>query len=308
MVLLSTQQARTAQPRLAATNVLRRACACGQHTWGGECPACRQKKGPTLQRAAVRTDSAAAGAVPPIVHEVLQSPGQPLDPETRTFMEPRFGQDLSRVRVHANARAAESAWAVNARAYTVGNAIVFGAGFYAPQNPDGRRLLAHELSHVVQQRPGSSTPAGPIALGAADSSTEREADSLADRVTGHHHGPEREPTTHVRTETASRGVATLQRDFFSSSSSADGGADAGVDAGTVGGTDAGTDAGSAASCKVDVRATHIGGILSGLPIWHLFVVYTDTSGTEYFFRGGPGGSCSGVAAGTHGTVISTRGP
>ncbi|WP_290884039.1 DUF4157 domain-containing protein [Fischerella sp.] len=78
--------------------------------------------------------------VPPIVHEVLYSPGYSLDPETRSFMESRFGHDFSSVRVHTDAKAAESA-----------HAIVFGTGQYAPGTPTGQRLLAHELTHVVQQ-------------------------------------------------------------------------------------------------------------------------------------------------------------
>ena len=67
-------------------------------------------------------------------------------------MEPRFGHDFSGVRVHTDARAAESAWSVNALAYTVGRDVVFGTGQYAPGTSGGRRLLAHELTHVVQQQ------------------------------------------------------------------------------------------------------------------------------------------------------------
>jgi len=93
---------------------------------------------------------------PAIVHEVLRSPGQPLDASTRAFMEPRFGHDFSQVRVHTNAKAVESARAVNALAYTVEKDVVFGAGQYEPATSEGRRLLAHELTHVVQQR---QTPA-----------------------------------------------------------------------------------------------------------------------------------------------------
>jgi hypothetical protein len=90
-------------------------------------------------------------SVPPIVHEVLRSSGRPLDPATRAFMEPRFGHDFSRVRVHEGARAAESARAVNALAYTVGNDIILGAGRYAPEKTIGKQLLAHELTHTIQQ-------------------------------------------------------------------------------------------------------------------------------------------------------------
>jgi outer membrane protein OmpA-like peptidoglycan-associated protein len=114
--------------------------------------------------------------VPPIVHDVLQSPGQPLDAAMRAEMEPRFHHDFSRVRVHADARAAESARHVSARAYTVGSQIVFGAGEYPLRAEDGRKLLAHELTHVVQQRGGESRTSQPLQLGAADSTAEREAE------------------------------------------------------------------------------------------------------------------------------------
>jgi hypothetical protein len=90
-------------------------------------------------------------SVPPIVHDVLHSSGQPLDISTRAYMEPHFGYDFSGVRVHADDRAAASARAVNALAYTVGRDVVFGAEQYAPGTIAGKRLLAHELTHVVQQ-------------------------------------------------------------------------------------------------------------------------------------------------------------
>lgn len=96
--------------------------------------------------------------LPPVVQEVLRAPGQPLEPATRAFMESRFGHDFSRVRVHTDAKAAESARAVNARAYTVGRDVVFGEGGYAPDTSDGRRLMAHELAHVVQQGRGGLAP------------------------------------------------------------------------------------------------------------------------------------------------------
>jgi hypothetical protein len=129
--------------------ILQRQCACGQHAGGGECEECRKKREGTIQRAAV--SSAPVNAVPPSVHDVLSSPGQPLDAETRAFMEPRFGHDFSAVRVHTDGRAAESARAVNALAYTVGRDVVFGGGEYKPRTSEGKRLLAHELTHVVQQ-------------------------------------------------------------------------------------------------------------------------------------------------------------
>src|SRR6266545_7306830 len=86
--------------------LLQRKCACGNHTVaGGECEACRKKREASVQRAAV--SASAVGDVPPVVHEVLRAPGQPLDTATRAFMEPRFGHDFSGVRVHTDARATE---------------------------------------------------------------------------------------------------------------------------------------------------------------------------------------------------------
>jgi hypothetical protein len=88
---------------------------------------------------------------PPIVNEVLDAFGRPLDAATRAFMEPRFGHDFSQVRVHTDNRAAESSRSVDAVAYTVGKHVVFGAGQYQPDTPRGTALLAHELAHVKQQ-------------------------------------------------------------------------------------------------------------------------------------------------------------
>lgn len=131
-----------------APGVLQRKCACGNHTGaGGECDECGKKE--TLQRKA--TSKGFVGQVPAIVNEVLRSPGQPLDVQTRAFFEPRFGHDFSQVRLHADAKAAESARAVNALAYTVGSEVVFGPGRFSPTTTEGRLLLTHELTHVVQQ-------------------------------------------------------------------------------------------------------------------------------------------------------------
>jgi len=109
----------------------------------------------------------AAAEAPPIVHEVLNTPGQPLDAAARTFFEPRFDRSLEPVRIHASARASESARAVGARAFTVGNNIVFGSTEYAPTTNAGRHLLAHELAHVAQQGEGSELrrSCGPEAIG-----------------------------------------------------------------------------------------------------------------------------------------------
>lgn len=90
-------------------------------------------------------------SVHPAVHKVLHSPGRPLDPNIRGFMEPRFARDFSQVRMHTGRLASDSANAVSARAYTVGNHIVFGKQEFSPATQGGRRLIAHELAHVVQQ-------------------------------------------------------------------------------------------------------------------------------------------------------------
>ncbi len=103
------------------------------------------------------------GAAPDVVDEVLGSPGQPLDTATRGFFEPRFGCDFGGVRVHTDDRAAQSADAVQARAYTVGNHVVFARGQFSPGSNAGRRLLAHEFAHVAQQSGARRRGAGAIA-------------------------------------------------------------------------------------------------------------------------------------------------
>jgi hypothetical protein len=107
-----------------------------------------------LQTKHIGSSEAGKTSAPPIVHEVLASLGQPLNPATRAFMEPRFGYDFTRVRLHTDPLAARSAESVAAQAYTVGSDVVFGAGRYSPTTGDGQRLLAHELAHVMQQRSG----------------------------------------------------------------------------------------------------------------------------------------------------------
>jgi hypothetical protein len=131
---------------------------------------------------AVRSVSAepVTTTAPPIVGAVLRSGGEALRAADRNFMESRFGQDFSHVRVHTNARAADSATAVNARAYTVGRDIVFGPGEYAPESESGRRVLAHELTHVVQQ--GADNTGGPIELGSPGDPREMQAEQRAHSV------------------------------------------------------------------------------------------------------------------------------
>jgi hypothetical protein len=120
--------------------------------------------GPPIARVALQTSSNGsheenAASAPPIVGEVLGSPGKPLDADTRDFMQQRLGRDFGDVRLHTDARAAASADAVNATAFTVGHDIVFASGAYSPDTPSGRELIAHELTHVVQQGAARALPA-----------------------------------------------------------------------------------------------------------------------------------------------------
>jgi len=131
---------------------LRRKCSCGGSS-EEECPECRIKR-VALQRLSSGGD--AGLEAPSIVDDVLATPGQPLAESARRTLEPGFGQDFSHVRVHEGSKAAESASAVNAVAYTVGNHIVFAAGQYAPETKDANRQLAHELTHTVQQTGGTA--------------------------------------------------------------------------------------------------------------------------------------------------------
>lgn len=161
--------------------MLQRTCDCGEHTGGGECEGCKKKKKTSLQRHATGSGPAMS---PSIVGEVLRSAGHPLDSETQDFFAPRFGQDFSQVRVHTDAKASESARAVNALAYTVGNNIVFRSDAYAPSAPQGRKLLAHELTHVVQQQNADvSSVQYSLEVGPVEDRFEHEAEWMAERVT-----------------------------------------------------------------------------------------------------------------------------
>jgi hypothetical protein len=133
--------------------LVQRKCACGGAAGAsGECEECRKKKEGLVQR---KTEGGTESATAPtVVHEVLDSSGQPLDAATRAFLEPRFGHSFEDVRIHTDEQAAEAARSVDALAFTVGRDVVFGAGQYAPGTLNGKRLLAHELTHVVQQRSG----------------------------------------------------------------------------------------------------------------------------------------------------------
>lgn len=187
------------------TSLLQRKCACGGSAGlDGECEECRNKR--LQRRSANGTEST---TVPPIVHEVLRSPGQPLDPQMRAFFESRFGHDFSKVRVHTDTRAAESAKAVNARAYTVGRDMVFNASQYTPTTSNGRKLLAHELSHVVQQSRVSEY--GYLEIGDLNSPQEHEASTIAEQPMTQSSVPKRTtiPLTSVSAGTIQRGDPPL---------------------------------------------------------------------------------------------------
>jgi hypothetical protein len=166
-----------------------------------------QALGRLLRQARHGAPEASVGSLaPPIVHEVLSDPGQPLDASTRSFMESRFAHDFSRVRVHADAKSATSAQAVSSLAYTVGSDVVFGQNQYAPGTPSGRRLLAHELTHVVQQSPAPPPKGTSLQLNEPHDAGEQHAEATASRVCSGlaPTGPASVPA---------RGYSTIQRDM-----------------------------------------------------------------------------------------------
>ena len=121
-----------------------------------------------------------------LVRDTLHGCGQPLEPATQSEMSRRTGHDLSQVRVHTNARASASARAMDAMAYTVGRHIVFGDGMYRPRTGEGQRLLAHELTHVIQQSAGDVPPADVLMrpMGAGADGAEREANAASEDILG----------------------------------------------------------------------------------------------------------------------------
>jgi hypothetical protein len=143
-----------------------RSCACG-----GTCSACASTSSakasakPKLDQSMrhheqlhmkrVPQSDAGNTVAPGIVHDVLNSPGTPIDSNTRSFMESHFGYDFGAVRIHSDSTAATSAREVNAKAYTVGRHIAMGKDQYAPHTFEGRKLLGHELTHVVHQAGGA---------------------------------------------------------------------------------------------------------------------------------------------------------
>lgn len=170
------------------SGLLQRKCACGG-TPGptGECEGCRKKR--EARRLQRKTRNSEPGTrndsgVPPIVYEVLRSPGQPLDTKARAFMEPRFGHDFSKVRIHTDTRASESARVVHSLAYTVGRQVVFAAGQYGLGTTSGRQLLAHELTHTIQQSSNMQGLQEELRTTASDDMAEREAEA-ASRTIAH---------------------------------------------------------------------------------------------------------------------------
>jgi hypothetical protein len=191
-----------------AVSLLQRKCACGASASDltGECEECQRRQvlglqpklasgaagdptAPMARRYPSRSHSswrqratshAADGAegIPAAVTGVLGSSGRPLDPSARHLFEARFGHDFGDVRIHADAAAAASARALRAHAYTSGRDIVFAAGRYDASSASGQRLLAHELTHVVQQRSGLAA----VGFRVADAPAEREADRNAERL------------------------------------------------------------------------------------------------------------------------------
>jgi hypothetical protein len=169
---IATASARQTAPGRSSSPLLQRKCACGGSAgFSGKCEECGKTRRGVQRRAA----GPATGLAPPIVHDVLRSPGQPLDPATRAYTEQRFGHDFSKVRVHADSRAARSADAVDAFAYTVGRDVVFASGHYAPHTAEGRKLLVHELTHVAQQQQAGGQERAPLKVAADGGNFEQQA-------------------------------------------------------------------------------------------------------------------------------------
>lgn len=219
------QQAKASGFLPPAQGILQRKCACGNHTLaGGECAECAKKKSGLQRKLAIGSSNdplereadrvadqvMAASSHPTVnstpphvqryagqategtdtapasVDRVLASSGRPLDVELQQDMEQRFGHDFSSVRVHSGGAAEQSTREVNAHAYTVGHNIVFGAGEFEPDTDSGKRLLAHELVHVIQQSPCGRVlaPTAERLVSQPTDSAEQEADRVADAVNG----------------------------------------------------------------------------------------------------------------------------
>ena len=162
-----------------------RACACGD-----TCPRCQSRQSSQapkiLQTKRAHASDKDQNLAPSFINEALTGTGQPLNRSMRDFMEPRFGHDFSQVRVPAGNQPAQSANSISARAYTVGANIVFNRGEYAPETRKGRQLLAHDLTHVIQQgRAGPSVHRGyvPGTGGTVDVTRATAASAVLQRAT-----------------------------------------------------------------------------------------------------------------------------
>ncbi|BAV06589.1 protein of unknown function [Filimonas lacunae] len=129
-----------------------------------------------------------ATPVPPIAKQALEGNGKPLDTALRTEMEPRFGHDFSNIRIHSGDQATEAAGAVQAKAYTVGQDIVFGHQQYQPGNIQGRQLIAHELAHTIQQGEVSKAATSSLSFNNQHNGLEQQAHKAAGQVSG---GPQK---------------------------------------------------------------------------------------------------------------------
>src|SRR6185503_8249823 len=196
-------------PTRSAEGLLQRKCGCGQHMIaGGECSACSKQQAPHAH-ANAKNDQAESGLssdVPPVVHSVLQDPGQPLDAKTRKFMEPRLGHDFSNVRVHADEQAAQSARSVDALAYTFQSHLVLDSQYLPRGSYARQRVMAHELSHVVQQSSNTKPQAAGVSSNAA---AEADADRAAQHIM-------RGYPANVGTSAAANGLMRTPRSAFRS--------------------------------------------------------------------------------------------
>lgn len=166
----------------ASSITLQRSCSCASRRGGSGCTTCNTSKDELRRNARRASDH---DTVPSSVHETIAGPGQPLEASALSFMEQRFRQDFSAVRVHTSPAASQSARDIDALAYTAGNHIVFDAGRYAPNTTDGRSLLAHELTHTLQQGmrpPSPSLDRAALRVGEPNDALERAADAQAARI------------------------------------------------------------------------------------------------------------------------------
>src|SRR5215204_4097145 len=147
-----------------------------------KCGECDEQEEKTIQRKPLSLSGSSSAQTPGHVGSAIGSGGQQLDFQTRNFFEPRLGYDLSGVRVHTGSSGSESARAVDARAYTLGNNIVFGSGEYDPLSDGGKHLLAHELAHVAQnsERVSGETMHRKLIVDAASSDDPKTAVSMMD--------------------------------------------------------------------------------------------------------------------------------